>query len=118
MEEKKKNKTPYIIIIVIIVAIAAGLGGFYYYDKQTNDDLKSVMVEPAKDYYDKYMSANAGSSAYVVTLGMLHEANQNGENYKLNELDKCDKEKTYATINIDYYNGEIKDVEVTLNCKK
>ncbi len=118
MEKKKSGKGKLIIITVIIILIAAVIAGLYFYDRQNTKKMTEAMEGPALDYYDKYMSANTGASAYKVTLSMLEKANQNGENYNLSALEKCESQSTYALINIDYYNGQVTKTDVKLDCKK
>ncbi len=118
MEETKKGKKKTIIIIVIALLIIGALAGLYFWDKANTITLEKSLKTPALDYFDKYMSANTGASAYKVTLADLEKANNNGEDYNLKVLSKCEKTSTYATINIDYFNGKITDTKIKLDCKK
>ena len=121
MEEGKKvnsNKGKIILVVIILVIIVVAVGGFILFDKANTQKMSKEMETPALDYFDKYMSANTGASAYKVTLAMLKKANKNGENYDLKALEKCSDESTTATINIDYSNGKVTGTTVKLDCKK
>lgn len=121
MEESKKgksNKGKIIFVVIILVIVLGAVVGFILFDKANTEKMNKAMETPALDYFDKYMSANTGASAYKVTLGMLKKANKEGENYDLKVLDKCSDEKTTATINIDYSNGKVTGTTVKLDCKK
>ncbi len=121
MEEGKKvnsNKGKIILVVIILVIIVVAVGGFILFDKANTQKMSKAMETPALDYFDKYMSANTGASAYKVTLAMLKKANKNGENYDLKALEKCSDESTTATINIDYSNGKVTGTTVKLDCKK
>ena len=104
------------IILLIGVLLIIGSICFYIFNKGDDSKLKSKMEVASKDYFEKYVSLAESASAYNVTLNMLEEANNNGETYDLNGLEKCDKEKTYASVTIDYKTGKPKNVEVKLNC--
>ena len=78
--------------------------------------LEEAIDAPARDYFDKYVSANASASAYKVTLEMLREANKNGENYNLKSLEGCDAEKTEVIVTVDYATGKVAKTEIKLNC--
>lgn len=116
--KKKKSILPLVIILIILILIASLGFCVYRWNDSNNESLKEAMEEPALDYFDKYMSVGTGASAYTVTLKELKEANSNnGEDYKLDIFDKCDDEKTQATIKINYANGKVDNIEVKLNCK-
>ncbi len=118
-KNRSKKKGGLVVIIIILVLLLATVGGYIWYSKTyiNNDELQDVMTTAALDYYDKYTSANTGAAAYTITLEDLKNANENGENYNLDSLKDCDDKKTKVIINIDYYNGKVKDTEVKLNCK-
>lgn len=118
MNESKKGKTGIIILIVVLVIIGIGVAFLFISDKQETNKVEKAMKQPAINYFNNYMSVNSGSSAYKITLGMLKEANSNGENYDLKALDGCSDEKTYALITIDPTNGKVKSTKITKNCKK
>lgn len=114
--ESKKGKLGLIIFIVILVLGAIGALVYYIHDYQNTKKIETAMKKPALDYFDKYVSVNSGANAYKVTLGMLREANQDGEAYNLKALEGCDNEKTYATITVDYNDGSVKSVEFQKKC--
>lgn len=118
-KNRSKKKGGLVVIIIILVLLLATVGGYIWYSKTyiNNDELQDAMKTAALDYYDKYTSANTGAAAYTITLEDLKNANENGENYNLDSLKDCDDKKTKVIINIDYYNGKVKDTEVKLNCK-
>ncbi len=116
--DQTNNSKFFLVFIVVILLIAGGIFGYIKWDEANNNKLEKAISDPAKDYFDKYMSANASASAYKVTLEMLKEANQAGENYDLKAFDKCDPKTTTVTITINYATGEISDTTVKLNCKK
>ena len=104
-----------VVIIVIIVSVVAGL----FFFRKSEENLKAEenrMKEAAESYFDKYMSSNESTQVYEVTLGMLEEANDNGEEYDLTGLEDCSKTDTVAEITINYQNGKPKKTEVTLKC--
>ncbi len=115
-DSPKKSSKAVIIFILVMAIIALAVFGYIKWYEDNNNNLEKAITEPAKDYFDKYMSANASASAYKVTLEMLQAANKTGESYDLKALDKCDAKKTAVTITIDYATGEISDTSVKLNC--
>lgn len=115
--KKKKSLLSIIIIFVIIILLGLAALGIYTWNNDNNLKLEKAFKEPALDYFDKYMSVGTGASAYTVTLADLRKANENGENYNLNNFDKCDNEKTKATISLNYSNGKVNKVEIKLSCK-
>ena len=116
MEKKKSGKVKIIAILVILVMVIGALVFGYFWYQNHVKNLEETIKAPAEDYFDKYMSANTGASAYKVTLEMLKEANKNGENYDLKALNNCDNKKTVATINIDSATGEITETTIKLEC--
>ena len=115
---KSKKNLSLVIVIVVLLVLLVGALWFYKVRSDSNTNLKNIMKESALDYYDKYVSANTGASAYEVSLADLKAANEIGEDYKLDELMGCNGEKTKAIIKIDYSNGKVKDTEIKLDCKK
>ena len=104
-----------VVIIVIIVSVVAGL----FFFRKSEENLQAEenrMKEAAESYFDKYMSSNESTQVYEVTLGMLEEANDNGEEYDLTGLEDCSKTDTVAEITTNYQNGKPKKTEVTLEC--
>lgn len=116
MEKKKSGNVKIIVILVIIVCLVGVAVALYFWYQNHTKSLEEAIVVPAEDYFDKYMSVNTGASAYKVSLKMLKEANANGETYELEALDKCDEDKTVATVNIDYATGEVTETTVKLEC--
>ena len=104
------NKIGKILIVIIVLTIG---GYFIFINLNSSNNLEDKIKKASSDYFEKYISTNETMSAYKVTLKELIES---GENYDLNELNKCDKEKTYAVISIDYKTGSPKKVEVELKC--
>ena len=104
------------IVMVLVVLICIGGLGFYFYQSTQNQEKEKQMKEASEDYFNKYTRTIESSSAYVITLKELKQANENGENYKLDQLEKCDENKTKATVNIDLSDGTISKTEVKLNC--
>ncbi len=103
-----------IIVIAILVLVVGGV--FFLYNKeQNNKELENVIEPLAKDYFDKYMSANTGSNTYTVTLKDLEEANKNGENYDLSKFKNC-RDTSSVDVTIDYKTGKVKKTEVKLEC--
>ena len=117
-ERKKGNKFGLGIFWALTILIVAGGILFFINDRKNNDDMSKAMEVASKDYFNNYMSVNSGANAYKVTLGMLKEANQNGSSYKIDSLSKCNDEKTYAMVSVDFSNGDAEDAEIVLNCKK
>lgn len=118
-KEKSNNKNSQkTYIIVFLSIIIFGLIGYYFYliNSGKDDYLEKKMEVASKDYYEKYISTNDSTSAYIVTLNMLINANNNGENYDLKGLEKCKPQSTLAIITVNYKNGDPKKVEVELNC--
>ena len=111
-----KGKWGVIVVMsVIIVSVVAGL----FFFRKSEENLQAEenrMKEAAESYFDKYMSSNESTQVYEVTLGMLEEANDNGEEYDLTGLEDCSKTDTVAEITINYQNGKPKKTEVTLKC--
>lgn len=106
-----------IVIILILIIAAAGFGLFYFKDTEdTSNGLEQKIDTASRDYFEKYVSANDSANTYKVTLQDLEEANQNGESYDLKGLEKCDKNKTFANVTIDYTTGKAKKTQVELKC--
>ena len=112
------KKSKIIAIIVIIIIVIAVIAGYLYFNEkeQANQELENKIDTAARDYFDKYVSTNDSRSVYEVTLEMLEEANQNGEEYDLKGLEKCDKTRTFSNVTINYKNGKAKDAQVELKC--
>ena len=117
-ESKKGNKFGLGIILAFIILIIVGGVLFFISHLKNTDDMAKAMERASKDYFNNYMSVNSGANAYKVTLGMLKEAKENGANYEIDVLDKCDDDKTYAMVSFDFSSGNAKDAEIVLNCKK
>ena len=102
-------------ILVTIVLLSANRlissSNLEYYNTS-----EKMMILASKDYFEKYISANDSVNIYKVTLKDLEDANKNGEEYDLKGLEKCDKEKTFANISINYQNGTAKKAQVELKC--
>lgn len=113
------KKSKIIAIIVIIIIVIAVIAGYLYFNEkeQANQELENKIDTAARDYFDKYVSTNDSRSVYEVTLEMLEEANQNGEEYDLSGLDNCQKQETLVKITVNYSNGQPKKTEVELSCK-
>ena len=111
------KKKIIVLILLILIVIVAVIGFFYFKDteNQTND-LEKKVATASSDYFEKYVSANDSANSYKVTLKDLEEANQNGEEYDLKGLEKCDKTKTFANVTLDYQTGKAKKTQVELNC--
>ena len=111
-------KKKILIIIVLAALILAGVFTFMFLMNNENQkhELKEKMEVASKDYFEKYISANDSVNIYKVTLKDLEDANKNGEEYDLKGLEKCDKEKTFANITINYQNGTAKKAQVELKC--
>ena len=105
-----------IFLIIVILIICGGLGYYFALIQGENNKLSKKIENASQDYFKKYMRTIETTSAYKVTLKQLNNANNNGDNYDLKGLEKCDKNKTYATITIDMSNGKIKKTEVKLSC--
>ena len=108
-----------IIIIIILILIVAGVGiGLYYFKDTENktNELEQKIDTASRDYFEKYISANDSANSYMITLEDLEKANQNGEEYDLKGLEKCDKTKTFANVTIDYTTGKAKETQVELKC--
>lgn len=117
IKPKKHNIKVIIVLVILIILVGAGLFLKIYIDNQ-NQKLENTMTKYAADYYDKYTPSRSNSSAYKITLADLKRANQErGENYDLTQFDKCDENKTYATISIDYLDGKITETVIKLDCK-
>jgi len=116
--KKKYNLLKNIIVIIVLVLIVVICFGIYSWMKGNEEKLENAIKDPALDYFDKYMSVSTGAAAYKVNLEMLKQANENGENYYLDALKKCDDKKTEVIINIDYSNGKVTGTEIKLSCKK
>ncbi len=111
-----KNKVILIVIFIIVVALA--IVGFIFL-KNTEDETKHLedkMITASNDYFKKYISANDSVNVYKITLQDLQNANKNGESYDLSGLEKCDKNKTFANVTIDYKDGTAKKTQVELKC--
>ena len=111
-------KKKIFVIIVLILIIGAAVAGFFYFEgteKETNE-LEKKMDTASRDYFEKYVSANDSANSYKVTLQDLEKANQNGEEYDLKGLEKCDKTNTFADVTIDYKTGKAKKTQVELKC--
>ncbi len=108
-----------LLIVLTLVIIAASGGAIYYYTKTKetqNNELENKIDTASRDYFEKYISANDSANTYMVTLEDLEKANQNGENYDLKGLEKCDKTKTFSNVTIDYQTGKAKKTQVELKC--
>ena len=111
-------KKKIFVIIVIILIIGAAVASFLYFEgseKETNE-LEKKMDTASRDYFEKYISANDSANSYKITLQDLEKANQNGEEYDLKGLEKCDKTNTFADVTIDYKTGKAKKTQVELKC--
>ncbi len=116
-KEEKKEKSPFtLIIIIILIMLVTILGYLFFVQNKVDKKLENKIETASIDYFEKYMSTNDSASTYVVTLDMLINANNNGENYNLTGLEKCNKQSTLSRITINYNNGQPKKVEVELNC--
>ena len=111
-------KKKILIIIVLVALILAGVFTFMFFmnNENKNHELKEKMEVASKDYFEKYVSANDSVNIYKVTLKDLEDANKSGEEYDLKGFEKCDKEKTFANITINYQNGKAKNAQVELKC--
>lgn len=101
------------IFIIAVAIILAGVLLYFFKISNSENNLKSKMESASRDYFQKYISTNDSKSIYQITLGMLESSN---ENYDLKGLEKCDKEKTFSNITVNYSTGEAKKVEVELKC--
>ncbi len=111
-------KKKIFVIIVLILIIGVAVAGFLYFEgteKETNE-LEKKMDTASRDYFEKYISANDSANSYKITLQDLEKANQNGEEYDLKGLEKCDKTNTFADVTIDYKTGKAKKTQVELKC--
>lgn len=108
-------KKVILTIILIIIIAASVLLYLTYQDKK--EELEKALKTPAESYFVNNVSSNSNTSTYRITLKMLKKANQNGENYNLKKLNKCDDKKTYADVTVNFSDGSIKKTEITLNCK-
>ena len=104
------------IIVIIILATVGFIAFFMYQKEQTYKSLEKDITEYAEDYFDKYMSTNASSNMYKVTLADLKKANKEDADYNLKSFDKCEDD-TAVTLTINFQNGKVKKSEVELNCK-
>ena len=104
------NKIGKIIVLIVILAI----GGYFIYNQLNNkNNYESIIKKYSEDYFTKYISINESQSTYKITLNDLENSS---ENYDLKSLNKCDKEKTYANVTVDFKTGNPKKVEVQLKC--
>ncbi len=117
MEKSKKGNMKIVIIAIICVVVLALAGGYIFMNKQNDTNLEKDLKGPVSDYFDKYMSVYSGTSAYKVTLQMLKDANDEGETYNLKPFAKCNYDKTYATVQVDFATGGIKNIEYKFDCK-
>ena len=117
MEESKKGNKKGLIIIILLLVVCLFFVIWFWINKSNTEKLEKLMEKPVLDYFEKYVSVNSGSSAYKVTLGMLKEANQEGEKYNLAKLTNCSNEKTYGIVSIDFATGKITDTKIKINCK-
>ena len=114
--EKPKKSHIGLVIGIIIIIILIALSFIFMTNNKTDNKLADVMAEASSDYFKKYMSVNDSTSAYVVTLDMLENANNEGENYNLTGLENCKKQSTLARVTVDFKTGEPRKIEVELNC--
>ena len=112
--EKQKSKKPVIIVIVLLILLI--LGYFLFLKNNSDKTLEKKLKKASADYFEKYMSTNDTTSTYLVTLDMLKNANNQGENYDLKGLEKCKNKSTLSKITVNYNNGKPKKIEVELNC--
>ena len=107
-----------IIAILLILIVAISTTAYFSYQKEQDktNELESKLDTASKSYFEKYISANDSANSYRVTLEDLEKANQNGENYDLKGLEKCNKTKTYADVTINYKTGKAKKTQVELKC--
>ncbi len=108
-------KTKAVLIILFLIIIIT-LGYYFTMKNKADSVLKNKIKTASIDYFEKYQSTNDSTSTYVITLDMLRNANNQGENYDLSGLEKCSKHSTLSRITIDYNNGQPKKVEVELKC--
>ena len=114
---KNKKKVVLIVILIIIVVGAALAFLFLQNNESHNKELEDKMETASRDYFEKYVSANDSVNVYKVTLEDLETANkENGEEYDLKGLEKCDKTKTFANVTINYQDGTAKKAQVELKC--
>ena len=114
--EKPKKSHIGLVIGIIIIIILIALSFIFMTNNKTDNKLEDIMIEASSDYFKKYMSVNDSTSAYVVTLDMLENANNEGENYNLTGLENCKKQSTLARVTVDFKTGEPRKIEVELNC--
>lgn len=111
-------KKKIFVIIVLILIVAVAIASYFYFQtaKSETNELENKIDTASRDYFEKYVSANDSANSYKVTLEDLETANQNGEEYDLKGLEKCDKTKTFANVTIDYKTGKAKKTQVELKC--
>ena len=117
MENKKGSNIIAIIFVFILIMILGGVIAYFTVDfNKLDPTAEKTMKNLSMDYFNNYATVSSSAAAYKVTLKMLKEAKDEGAEYNLIDLNNCDEDKTYATIEVDYASGEAKDAEVTLKC--
>lgn len=101
-----------VLPILIIVIAVVGVGVVYLETTKQNKELEKQMKDASVQYFEDYVSATDSASIYKITLKELEDKNE----YNINKLKKCDSDKTYANITINYKNGKPKKTEVNLKC--
>lgn len=101
-----------VLPILIIVIVAVGIGVVYFKTNNQSEELEKQMKTASLKYFDDYVSTTDINSVYKVTLKDLQTKNE----YEINKLKKCDSDKTYTNITINFKNGKPKKTEVNLKC--
>ena len=111
-----KKKVVLIIVLIIVIVGAIGTYLFLQNNETKNAELENKMATASREYFEKYVSANDSVNVYKITLQDLEDANKKGEEYDLKGLEKCDKNKTFANVTINYKDGTAKKTQVELKC--
>ena len=104
-----KKKVILIIVLIIVIVGAIGTYIFLQNNETKNTELENKMATASREYFEKYVSANDSVNVYKITLQDLEE-------YDLKGLEKCDKNKTFANVTINYKDGTAKKTQVELKC--
>ena len=103
-------------MFVIFGVAIIGISLIYFFmgrTSSTKDELSEKMKHASRDYFEKYISVNETTSIYKITLDMLTNA---PDNYDLSGMEKCDKNKTYSEVLVNFKTGKPKDITIKLSC--
>ncbi len=99
-----------LLLTVFSVIMISGCG------KSKLEKYQEIMEDYSRQYYEKYQRG-INLSSLEVTIDLLKNANDKGENYDLKKLDKC-KGSSKVIFTVDEKTRDITSVEYEMKCEK